>query len=252
MCRLLTWNVLHGLDLASGSTDLSRLARMLAAVDADVIALQEVDRDLRRSGFEDQTEALAAALGMAGAFAPALLGDPDDRWAPPVEPDPGGPAYGVAILTREPAPATVRRLPGGGAGTRQVGARSPNPGWDREPRVALTVEVPAGGGVLRVTTTHLSYLPWRGLAQLRSAAHVAGAGGRPAVLLGDLNLPARVVRRALPRWHHPGGAPTYPAAGPRVQLDQVVATGGVEIRRLDTGPAGPSDHLPVLAEVRMP
>jgi endonuclease/exonuclease/phosphatase family metal-dependent hydrolase len=57
------------------------------------------------------------------------------------------------------------------------------------------------------------------------------------------------VRRALWRWQHPGGEPTYPAADPRVELDQAVATGGARILRIRTGPAGPSDHLPVLAEV---
>ena len=52
-------------------------------------------------------------------FAPALLGDPTLRWirGPGANPDPGGPAYGIGLLSRLPVTAVaIAALPGGGPG----------------------------------------------------------------------------------------------------------------------------------------
>lgn len=248
---------MHGLDVRSGRVDLDGVAAAIASLDADVVALQEVDRLLARSGAVDQTKALAERLGYHGAFAPALLGSPDVAWHSLAGQDPGGEAYGVALLSRGPlGTATPISLPGGGDGRRTTAASPQNPGWDREPRVALRAEVRAGATTLAVTTTHLSYLPWRGLAQLHAAAAAATAdvdtdGERAAVLVGDLNLPLWVVRAALPQWQHAGGAPTYPAWDPRLQVDQLLARGSVRVAAVQVGARGSSDHLPLLVDLEL-
>jgi endonuclease/exonuclease/phosphatase family metal-dependent hydrolase len=255
--RVATVNCLHGLDVRHGlpppadAASLGVLADGLAALDADVIALQEVDRDLGRSSGLDQVAWLADRLALFGVFAAALLGDPDRGWVPPPAEDPGGGAYGVGLLSRYALTGVRRlRLPGGGAGER-TGPPSRRPGWDDEPRVALRADVRVPGGPLAVTTTHLSYLPWRGTRQLMTAARLAGAGHRPAVLVGDLNLPVWVVRSCLPRWHHAGGGPTYPARAPRLRLDQLLTRGPVEPDDALTKPPLTSDHRPVVADLRM-
>jgi endonuclease/exonuclease/phosphatase family metal-dependent hydrolase len=258
-----TLNCLHGLDVRRGppvrpdARTLVRLADELTTLGADVLALQEVDRALERSSCVDQVAALADALGWHGWFSPALLGDPDARWRQVRGGDPGGPAYGVGLLSRFPASspavraATARAtpLPGGGDGHRRPRG-GPNPGWDREPRVALRVTLATPAGPLDVTTTHLSYLPWRGVRQLRRAA--AHARSARAVLAGDLNLPPGVVAGALPRWHRAGGdEPTYPAHEPRWRVDHVLVRGTVDV--LDVEVRGPlwSDHRPVVATLRL-
>ena len=269
MTRVATFNMLHGMDLATGDgSDLEATAAVIEGLGADVVALQEVDRGLPRSGGVDQVAHLCAVLGPGweGVFAPALLGDPNTSWRVPGTgdgtgdgtgagigtrggtDDPDGPAYGIAVLSRRGLSEPQRlALPGGGPGHRTDARRA---GWDREPRTALRVVI---GGTddpsrLHVTTTHLSYLPWRGLAQLRRVARWAAAPPGPAVLAGDLNLPAGVVRGALPRWQHAGGDPTYPASAPRVQVDQILvrdcaATGARVI------PTTSSDHLPLVADL---
>jgi endonuclease/exonuclease/phosphatase family metal-dependent hydrolase len=267
--RIGTCNLLHGIDVRTGRLDLSAAAEAIAALDLDVVAVQEVDRDLPRSGGEDQVRVLADRLGMRGAFAPALLGDPDDRWTAVGTRDPGGPAYGVGLLTRLPILRTRRTvLPGGGDGRRGTGRVQPsadgrpagddgppslNPGWDREPRTALTAELDAGaGGTLRVTSLHLSYLPWRALGQLRVAARAARGDG-PSVLAGDCNLPVWPVRRVLgTAWDHAGGTPTYPAWDPRLQVDQIAVSGGVVVEDVEVVAPGPSDHRSVLVTVTLP
>ncbi|CAN5782102.1 endonuclease/exonuclease/phosphatase family protein [soil metagenome] len=248
--RLVSYNLLHGRDLRQrGAVDLTAVAAVLAAVNADVVALQEVDRAQERSGGADQIGELAALLDMTGVFCPALRGSPDRAWVP-AHPDIGGPAYGVGLLSRLTLTDTDRIvLPGGGAGTRSPSASLRNPGWDREPRVALTARVHADRWVLPVTVTHLSYMPWRALRQLRAAAATAPARG---VIVGDLNLPAWAVRSALPGWRHAGGAATFPAWQPRLQMHHVLLDGAVEITRAVAHPDTTSDHLPLVVDLRHP
>jgi endonuclease/exonuclease/phosphatase family metal-dependent hydrolase len=243
-----TYNMLHGLDLrSSGRLDLGAVGTAIAQLGADVVALQEVDRHLDRSGGVDQVAWLAERLGWHGVFAPALLGDPERSWTRPDGPDRGGPSYGVGIVSRFPvAEWRGHPLPGGGDGRRSRPAAPSRPGWDREPRVALTATVLTGHGPLPVTTTHLSYLPWRGVRQLRAVARFA-AGSHRAVLLGDLNLPPAAVRLALPGWDHHAGPPTYPVWEPRMRIDHLVSR-GMAVRQVRVAGAT-SDHLALLAEL---
>src|SRR5215204_6127886 len=130
--RLVTYNTHHGVG-DDGRHDLPRLATVLAAADADVICLQEVDRHFGpRSESVDQALLLARALDMQLAWGAALD-----------EPRPGGEPrgeYGNALLSRLPILVSdVHRLPGGG-----------------EPRSALRTMIELDGGALWVTATHLT------------------------------------------------------------------------------------------------
>src|SRR3954452_19466052 len=123
LVRLITFNTHHGVG-RDEKHDLARLAKVLAAAEADVICLQEVHRDFgARSEGVDQALLLSRALDMQLAWGPAIA----DR-------------YGNVLLSRLPILISdVHPLPGGG-----------------EPRVALRTLVELDGGALWVTTTHLS------------------------------------------------------------------------------------------------
>jgi endonuclease/exonuclease/phosphatase family metal-dependent hydrolase len=259
--RIATYNLLHGLDVRTGAVDLDAAADAIAGLGADVVAVQEVDRGLARSGRCDQVAELAARLGRTGVFAPALLGDPTLRWVrgPGADPDPGGPAYGIGLLSTLPLTAVaIAALPGGGPGQarprRPDSRRPPIPYRDGEPRAALRVTVEAPWGPVAVTTAHLSFVPWRGRRQLTTVAAFAGGGpdGTAAVLLGDLNLLPQVVDRALRRrgWRTAPGGATFPSWKPAMQLDHLLVRGEVTLDDLRVGPPGPSDHLPLSATVR--
>src|SRR3954454_5579388 len=103
--RLVTFNIRHGVG-ADDRLDLPRLAKVLQAVDADVICLEEVDRHYgKRSDDVDQPLLLSRALDMQLAWAPAME-----------EPQAGRPdrEYGNALLPRLPVLVSdVHRLPGG-------------------------------------------------------------------------------------------------------------------------------------------
>src|SRR5690606_30062940 len=83
--RVLTFNIRAGRNLA-GRLDLARTAEVIAEADADVVGLQEVDRQFsERSAWVDQTAALSEQLGWHARFAPAL--------------ERGEGQYGIAILS---------------------------------------------------------------------------------------------------------------------------------------------------------
>ena len=222
-----TFNILHGRSLHDGAVELDRLEESIRRLDADVLALQEVDRGQDRSGGTDLAAVVAQACGaLDHHFAPALLGVPDGRWSVPHDGvDPGGPAYGVALVTRYPAtgwgvlplPPVAGRVP-----YRWPGARWPSTVRD-EPRVALRATVATPFGAVTVVTTHLSFLPVSRTRQLRRLARALPREG-PLVLLGDLNLGLRPAARVTGLAAEPVG-PTFPADAPVRQIDHLLRRG---------------------------
>ena len=82
LVRFATWNISSARSPADGRVDLDRFADAVAALDADVLALQEVDRDQPRSHGVDLTKAAAEAMGAQHhVFAPTLHGTPGRRWS---------------------------------------------------------------------------------------------------------------------------------------------------------------------------
>ena len=108
--KVATWNIFGGRVWDGSRVDLDLTLAMLRRLDADLVAVQEVDRDQGRSHQADQARLLGEALGMDWRYAPALLGTPgsSEGWRVPVpgDPDPGGTAYGIALLSRLPPSAT--------------------------------------------------------------------------------------------------------------------------------------------------
>ena len=246
--RLATWNIYAGRTWNGARVELDLTLAMLRRLDADVVALQEVDRDQPRSGRVDQARLLAEPLGMTWRYAPALFGTPGspEGWRAP-EPgraDPGGTAYGIALLSRLPLDHVETVL-------------LPQSGRD-EPRVALVAELADNGRRLTVAGTHLSFVPGPNVGQLRFLQRRLDGLGGPRLLLGDLNLWWPAVRMlSLPGWRPlvRGGTFRNRPPGsfhPTVQLDHVLAAGTGTTRhdhtaRILGGPA--SDHRAVLLEL---
>lgn len=253
--RLATFNVLHGRSLTDGEVDVGRLRDAVAAIDADVLGLQEVDRDQSRSHGLDLTAEAAKAMGGDGRFAAAILGTPGEKWRPAGDDDPDrpGPAYGIGLVSRLPVRRwLVTRLPA-------APVRSPIliPGptrrvmWLRdEPRVLLAAVLETPDGPVTVANTHLSFVPgWNG-AQLRRAVRALRALPGPRVLLGDLNLPGPLPRW-LTGWEPLAALATYPAPDPRVQLDHILGQGAGLGRPVAAGaPELPlSDHRALVVDL---
>jgi endonuclease/exonuclease/phosphatase family metal-dependent hydrolase len=192
---------------------------------ADVLAVQEVDRFARRTGFRDELRVISRATGLEAVFGEAAR----RRWR----------SYGNALLAR------------GAIGDVEV-IKLPRPS-DGEQRVAIVAQVAVNGVDMAVGATHLSFRRGEGAPQLAVLLDALAERDGPRVLLGDLNLGPAVVEPALLTAGYqvaPTG-PTFPAGAPRTRID-FVAVSGLEVVSASTPAPGMSDHLPVVAEVSPP
>ena len=212
---LVTWNV-HGWVGRDGVRDPGPAFDVMRELDADVVALQEVEGG--------DWPARAEAAG----------------YRPLLGPTRGG-SYGNALLVR-PRALRLRRhdlsVPG------------------REPRGALDAVLETPAGPLRVVATHLGLRASERRVQARRLAHHLGDGGVPVALLGDLNdwTPWAEQLRPLSRAVGPlSRIPTFPSRRPTLPLDRAAWRAprrSARIHAIRTLAARrASDHLPLRLEL---
>ena len=226
---VVTWNV-HGFVGSDGRRDPERVIAVLAELDADVIALQEVDAGPDADAFAT----LGPSLGRQAIPGPTLSR--------------AGGGYGNLLLCRRPV-------------TRATQIDVSQSGY--EPRGAIDAWLDVAGSPVRLLATHL------GLAR-RERAHQAARlcdaldsgeqTARLVVLLGDLNEWRRPLRSTalaplVTRFAARSRAPTFPSRVPLLALDRVLVdrrvarlrsrvVGGARARRA-------SDHLPLWAHIEL-
>jgi endonuclease/exonuclease/phosphatase family metal-dependent hydrolase len=234
--RIATFNILHGHSPGDGRVDVDRFAAGVKRLDADVLGLQEVDRDQPRSLGADLTAVAAEAMGAPEhQFVAALSGTPGGTWmAATGEEQPGSASYGVALLARYPVVSwRVVRLPPLRVGVPLWSPLTRRPFLARdEPRVAVAAVLDGPFGQFTVCNTHLSFIPgWNG-SQLRRLVRSLAGTREPLALIGDLNM-ERAQAARVSGLRPIASAATFPADRPRRQLDHVLVRGGLAA----TGPA---------------
>ena len=255
--RLATFNMMHGQSLLDGRVDIGRFRAAIATLDADVLTLQEVDRDQPRSHRLDLAGEAANVLGAHFRFVPTLYGTPGQEWRAATGQDGSheagqGPRYGIALLSRLPVRTWyVRRLP-----AAPIPSPLLLPGPERrmrlmqdEPRVVLAARIDTPAGPLTVATTHLSFVPgWNALQLVRVTRRLLELPG-PWLLAGDLNLPGPLPR-LLSGWRQLARSATYPANQPRVQIDHVLGHGDLPpVVGAHTVGTSVSDHLALVMQL---
>jgi len=231
--RVVTYNV-HRCQGLDRRTRPERIADVLASLDADIIALQEVLGPTSSS--EGQVALLGAALGMGSVMAPTRT----YRGVP----------FGNAVLSRRPIRAHTQH----------------DLSWQhREPRTAQRVDIDLGDGVLHLFNVHLgTALMERQVQATALAAHVLDPSLKGArIVLGDFNEWARGLATDILASHlhsldlsaHVPRRRTYPAVLPVLHLDHIYYEGRVAVDEV-TIPRGrtallASDHLPLAADLRV-
>lgn len=206
-----------------GRFDPARVRRVIEALDADVIALQEVET--RADGGLDLLELLGG--GAYRAIAGPTLYRENAR-------------YGNALLSRLPVQDVQLH-------DLSVAAR--------EPRGAIEVSLDGPAGALRVVATHFGLAPGERRLQAQRLLALMGPARAPLeVLLGDLNewflwgRPLRWLHRAFAQTPAPA---TWPARFPVLALDRLWLRPRAALRALarHDSPAAraASDHLPLRA-----
>jgi endonuclease/exonuclease/phosphatase family metal-dependent hydrolase len=218
------WTGING----RGASDPARAGFVISEMGADVIALQEV---MRPHHGDDPLEALAEALGMHVTFAATRVHKRGE--------------LGNAILSRWPI---------GGVSMLDLSCSR------LEKRVAVAAQIPFNQGVLEVVATHLALADRTRHKQVRALLGHPRLGRGPTVLLGDMNAwrrcPATRALEAEP-WMTAGieFPMSFPAARPVLALDRIYTSGVdlVDISAYDSRAAQrASDHLPVVARIRLP
>jgi len=213
-----------------GRRDVARVARVIESLDADIIALQEVESRPPSAGEPPQMEVLAHLAGLTGISGPTI------------ERTDGH--FGNALLTRLPV-RTIRKL------DLTFGRR--------EPRGAIDVDFDVAGTHVRVIATHLGLLPSERRHQVqRILEAVADQHEGLIVLLGDINewlVAGRPLRWLHRRFGQCRAHRTYPACFPIFALDRIWvhpkdALRGFEAKSTADARAA-SDHLPVRAELSL-
>ena len=239
MPRIVTYNVRRCVG-NDRRLDVGRVADVLAQLEPDIVALQELDVGRARTNHVDQASEIAERLDMACHFHAAMRVESE--------------LYGDAILSAHPEKLI------------QVG---PLPGHPRltllEPRGALWIEVDLDGQTLQVINTHLGLVPREQQTQARFLAgaswleHPRCAG--PKILLGDFNATGTSVvyrtltaKLAAARNLSPKRSPTstFPSQLPVLRIDHFFVSPEIEVRDV-FAPFDPltrvaSDHLPLVMD----
>jgi endonuclease/exonuclease/phosphatase family metal-dependent hydrolase len=265
--RLVTFNLLSGRAMGAEAADPDALRAAVQGLDADVLALQEVDRHQARSGGVDQTALVADAMGAEHwRFVPALVGTPGGTWRAAgradEEVDGRGShepaAYGIALVSRLPVRSwrVVRLRPAplmGPLVVRDLQERR-RLIWVRdEPRTAVVAVIEGPSGPMTVANTHLSFVPKWNTAQLRRLVSALADEPRPHVLVGDLNMPRGLPRALCREFRMLAHERTWPAGHPRVQLDHVLGRGDLpDVERAYAVQLPLSDHRALVVDFAAP
>ena len=255
---LMSYNIKVGSWTAGG---LDAVAAVIAAVNPDIVALQEVDRGMPRTGGVDQAAWLGERLQYHAVFAPAS----------------GGAAfgleqgeYGIAMLSRRPIVEHERRL----LYHRPLPPEQRPARYHAEQRAVLGCTVDLDGTLLDVFCTHFDLSEDQRMHQAAEVAEFCTSWhpGRPVVLMGDFNAEPHsteiaTLRRALRDVFYEQGISgderlTFPSGplGSRTEdgwsgaIDYVFVSPDIQVRAIEvlreTSPA--SDHAPVVARLEIP
>jgi len=235
--KVMAYNVHHcnPPSRTDGYIDLPAIAKVINDAKPDLVALQEIDVNTERSGKEiNQARELGKMTGMHFFFAKGI--------------DFQGGEYGIAVLSRFPiieAVAYPLPLPEGVTG---------------EPRTVAAIKVEVAKGLpIWFASTHLDLKEETRVFQAEKIINRFGKLPEPFIIAGDFNaVPnSRVISLldgTFTRTCLDDCGPTIPNVNPRKTIDYIMYTQPRRLRTLKMEviqESYASDHLPIVAEIRV-
>ncbi|MEN6324784.1 MAG: endonuclease/exonuclease/phosphatase family protein [Syntrophomonas sp.] len=227
--RIASYNIQHGKGM-DGVLNLNRTSQVLSQIDADLICLQEVDMFRMPTHLVRQAERLAIDLGMQWIYGP-------------VRSYPIG-SYGNAILSRYPIKERANYL-------------LPDP---IDPRRCLQAEIILDGKPLALFTTHLGLKQPVRLEQVQDIILplVLSVPG-PAILAGDFNATVNrpetnlLAEYLTDTFCKNSGTliNTFPSINPAARIDYIFINECCMTANYFIMDSTASDHLPIIAEIKI-
>jgi len=231
--RVLTYNIHHGEGI-DGKIDLERIAALIKENNADIVALQEVDKGVERTARRDLPQELAKLTGMSVYFDRNIIYQGGD--------------YGNAVLTKFPIKQKKN--------THYKMLR------EGEQRGALQLVLDVHGKDLLFIDTHIDYRSddaerFINADELKQI--VEKAGKMPVIMCGDFNdSPGSRTHQKIKgfisdTWEliGQGDGFTIPSENPKNRIDYIwISKETIEPLKIVVLKSIASDHLPVLGEFR--
>lgn len=169
--RILTYNIYHG-ETTDGRVDMDLFGSIINDLKPDLVALQEVDKNAKRTGVIDITEELSKRTGLKGYFVKHR--------------DFQGGEYGNAILSRFPV-TDIDVIEG-----FQSTPSGPSASSGQGITIPFAKIMLAKGTEIIFSCTHLSTRPEDRSAQARQLMdYYIAADSAPMIITGDLNAEPR-------------------------------------------------------------
>jgi len=234
--RVLCYNIHYGQGM-DGQYDIERLAAVINRSKPDLVALQEVDVGVKRSGRVHEAQRLGELTGMAVRFGPTQHYE--------------GGLFGNAVLTRLPIlDVLIQPLP----------YTDSTPELVTYPRGAIAVTVRGPNDKpLRFISTHFQHNVAEDRVAEAKAINLLFASDEssiPTILAGDMNASpdSEPIQILLERWTNASDDPPSPSAPsikPRSRIDYIYYRPAAlfrvtEAKVIDEAMA--SDHRPVQAD----
>ena len=231
--RVLSYNIHHGEGI-NRELNLERIAEVILSVNPDLVALQEVDQNVKRTGNVDQPQELARLTKMNVAFGANIKLQ--------------GGHYGNAILSRFPINQHQNHL-------------LPNVDNGEQRGVLISeISLPEDASSLQLLATHFDHRPQdqERVQSAKAVNELITLYKQPALLMGDLNdvIGSKTLIRLKSTWQRANDEPlsTVPVSKPSRQIDFIMyrpATSWkvIEIRVLDESIA--SDHRAIFAVLEL-
>lgn len=236
--NVMTYNIHYGQGMDQ-QYDVARLARVINDAKPDLVALQEVDVVVHRSGRIHQAKELGKLTGMAVRFGPSQHYQ--------------GGLFGNAVLSRLPI-LNVEIEP--------LSYTEATPDRVTYPRAAICVTVETSSGKpLKFISTHFQHnVEEDRVHEARDINRLfVGEDSVPTILGGDINAipesePLQILQE---KWTHAStqpNEPTAPSKNPKSRIDYLFCRPQSRFEVIDSrviAEETASDHRPVFARLRL-
>lgn len=223
---LVTYNI-HGAIGTDGQFSPGRIAAVLAGLDADIVAMQEVP--LGGEHWPNVLHQLEQRLPLVGVEGYTF--------------SVGQRRFGNAILSRYPI-----------LETRRINLSVAQ----REPRGALDADIHCEGQRLRIIATHLGLRADERRHQVDALLSAFDTDRMPVILLGDVNewfVWGRTLRTLISHFQTVPAPATFPSIWPVFALDRIWSRPRHRLLQVRADRSAQarlaSDHLPLVAKIRL-